>query len=163
MTEFPRWPSPKREIQPDRTERRADAEHRRAAGRHRKIALKLQQESNAELNNVTGYGRDYVEVNRERFAHSILLFPQGPVVPWPVGGFDTLSPTDFDLLAQASPELVLFGTGERLRFGHPRLFAALSAQRIGVETMDLSAACRTFNILIGEGRRAAAALLIEPG
>ncbi|MGI4984268.1 MAG: Mth938-like domain-containing protein [Janthinobacterium lividum] len=124
--------------------------------------MKLQQESNAELNNVTGYGRGYVEVNKERFTHSIVLFPQGPVVPWPVGGFDTLRPADFDLLAQASPELVLFGTGARLRFGHPRLFAALSAQRIGVETMDLSAACRTFNILIGEGRRAAAALLIEP-
>lgn len=162
MTEFPRRTASRRETRADRLEGRACAEHRHAADRNRKIALKLQQESNAELNNVTAYGRDYVEVNKERFTHSLLLFPQGPVLPWPVGGFETLRPADFDLLAQASPELVLFGTGERLRFGHPRLFAALSAQRIGVETMDLSAACRTFNILVSEGRRAAAALLIAP-
>ena len=131
------------------------------AGRNGKIVLKLHQESNVERNNVTAYGPDYVEVNKERHTSSLLLFPEGPVVPWPVSRFDALSAADFELLAQAAPELVIFGSGQRLRFAHPRFFAALSAQRIGVETMDFTAACRTFNILVSEGRRVAAALLIE--
>jgi len=127
--------------------------------------VKLHQESNADQNVVTGYGalpgNRYVEVNKTRFSSSILLFPEGPVLPWPVHRFDDLVPDNFAALLQSTPELVIFGTGERLRFGHPRLFASLSAQRIGVETMDLTAACRTFNILVSEGRRVAAALLIE--
>jgi uncharacterized protein len=57
--------------------------------------------------------------------------------------------------------VVVFGSGERLRFPHPRLTAALTAKRIGVETMDFKAACRTYNILMAEGRKVAAALLIE--
>ncbi len=124
--------------------------------------MKLHQESSADLNNVTAYGPDYVEVNKERFDSSVLLFPQGPVVRWPVERFDALAPNDFAALAEAAPELVIFGTGARLRFGHPRLFAALTLQGIGVETMDFAAACRTFNILVSEGRRVAAALLLEP-
>lgn len=123
--------------------------------------MKLHQESNPDLNNVTAYGADYVEINKERFTSSLVLLAQGPVLPWPVERFDTLSAPDFDILVQAAPELVIFGTGAKLRFGHPRLFAALTARGIGVETMDLSAACRTFNILVSEGRRVAAAMLLE--
>ena len=123
--------------------------------------MKLHQESNADQNAVTSYGADYVEVNKARYNTSLLLFAEGPPVPWPVSDFSALSPEHFSLLAQAEPELILFGTGARLRFAHPRLFAELSAKRIGVETMDLAAACRTFNILVSEGRRVAAALLLE--
>jgi uncharacterized protein len=123
--------------------------------------LKLQQESNAELNNVTAYGPDYIDVNRERHTSSLLLFPRGPARPWAVTRFDALVAEDFSIIAEAKPELVIFGTGNRLRFAHPKLFAALSAQRIGVETMDVTAACRTFNILVSEGRQVAAALLLE--
>jgi len=128
--------------------------------------LKLHQESNADQNVVTGYdiahGTAYVEVNKIRYTSSILLFPEGPVVPWPVNRFEDLAPADFSGLLDGAPELVILGTGAKLRFGHPRLYASLSAQRIGVDTMDLTAACRTFNILVSEGRRVAAALLIEP-
>jgi len=67
----------------------------------------------------------------------------------------------FDALIEIAPEVVVFGSGARLRFPHPRLLAKLSQQRIGVETMDFGAACRTYNILMSEGRRVAAALLIE--
>ncbi|MEO6431968.1 MAG: MTH938/NDUFAF3 family protein, partial [Nitrosospira sp.] len=59
------------------------------------------------------------------------------------------------------PEMVLFGTGATLRFPHPTLTRTLIESRIGVEVMDTAAACRTYNILTAEGRRVAAALLIQ--
>ena len=57
--------------------------------------------------------------------------------------------------------MVILGTGPRQRFVHPRLIAALTARRIGVETMDNPAACRTYNILMAEGRRVALALILD--
>ncbi|KAA0084096.1 Mth938-like domain-containing protein [Trinickia soli] len=123
--------------------------------------MKLHQDSSGALNTVTGYGADYVEVNLVRHESSIVLLPDVPVSDWPVSSFDVLGPEHFELLLSQAPELVVFGSGARLRFPHPRLTAALSARRIGVETMDFMAACRTYNILMAEGRRVAAALLIE--
>ncbi|TAM04841.1 MAG: hypothetical protein EPN70_10350 [Paraburkholderia sp.] len=123
--------------------------------------MKLHQDSSGALNTVTGYGADYVEVNLERHQGSIIVFPDSPVVPWPVNAFDALTPELFEMLLALDPEVVLFGSGERLRFPHPRMTAALAAHRIGVDAMDLKAACRTYNILMAEGRRVAAALLIE--
>lgn len=127
----------------------------------RNIVLKLHQDSSGALNTVTSYGADYVEINLERHEGSIIVMPDSPVIPWPVSSFDALTPELFEMLLAPAPEVVVFGSGERLRFPHPRLTAALSARRIGVEAMDLKAACRTYNILMSEGRRVAAALLIE--
>ncbi|MDE1008736.1 Mth938-like domain-containing protein [Paraburkholderia agricolaris] len=123
--------------------------------------MKLHQDSSGALNTVTGYGAGYVEINLVRHAGSILLLPEAPVIAWPVAAFDQLSAEHFAMLVEAAPEVVIFGSGERLRFPHPRLTAALTAKRIGVETMDFKAACRTYNILMAEGRKVAAALLIE--
>lgn len=127
----------------------------------RNRVLKLHQDSSGALNTVTGYGADYVEINLQRHAGSIIVMPDSPVVPWPVNAFDALTPELFAMLLPLHPEVVVFGSGERLQFPHPRLTAALSAKRIGVEAMDFKAACRTYNILMAEGRRVAAALLIE--
>ncbi len=91
----------------------------------------------------------------------MIVLPAAPVMAWPVDAFEALEARHFELLLDPSPEVVIFGSGARLRFPHPRLTAALAARRIGVETMDFQAACRTYNILMGEGRKVAAALLIE--
>jgi uncharacterized protein len=123
--------------------------------------LKLHQDSNGTLNTVTGYGPDYVEINLERHTSSIIVLPDSPVIAWPVASFDALTVELFNMLLAPAPEVVVFGSGEKLRFAHPQLTAALAAKRIGVETMDFKAACRTYNILMAEGRRVAAALLIE--
>jgi uncharacterized protein len=127
--------------------------------------LKLHQDSAGALNTVTGYGADYVDVNLQRYEHSILVFPQNPVVEWPVPSFEALSPSHFEALVdsagESGVEVVIFGSGARLRFPHPRLTVALSHRRIGVEAMDFQAACRTYNILMAEGRKVALALLIE--
>lgn len=125
--------------------------------------MKLHQDTSGALNTVTGYGPDYVDINLERHEQSVIVLPGAPVQAWPVSSFDALTPEHFALLLAPAPapELVIFGSGARLRFPHPSLVAALTARRIGVETMDFQAACRTYNILMAEGRKVAAALLIE--
>ena len=123
--------------------------------------MKLHQESSGALNTITSYGADYVAINLERHDKSIIVMPETPVIEWPVSSFEALAPEHFDALIEVAPEVVIFGSGSRLRFPHPRLTAQLSRRRIGVETMDFGAACRTYNILMAEGRRVAAALLIE--
>lgn len=123
--------------------------------------LKLHQDTSGALNTITGYGPDYVDINLERHEQSVIVLPGAPVQAWPVSSFDALAPEHFAVLLEQAPEVVIFGSGARLRFPHPRLLAALAARRIGVETMDFQAACRTYNILMAEGRKVAAALLIE--
>src|SRR5918992_2928941 len=109
---------------------------------------------------VTAYGADYVTVNGVRYEESIVLLPER-VVGWGGHAFDALTREDFSFLGTLQAEIVLLGTGERQRFPHPRLTAPLGERRIGLEGMDLRAACRTYNILVAEGRKVAAALLFE--
>lgn len=113
------------------------------------------------LNTVTAYGDGYIEINKVRHEQSVLVMPEGAVVPWDVARFEDLTPDHFARLLELDAEVVVFGTGNRLRFPHPRLTAPLTEKRIGVEAMDLQAAGRTYNILMLEGRKVAAALLIE--
>ncbi|MFP4596445.1 Mth938-like domain-containing protein, partial [Ralstonia sp.] len=118
-------------------------------------------DSSNVLNTVTAYGDGYIEINKVRYEHSVLVMPEGTVVRWDVARFEDLTPEHFARLLEMGAEVVVFGTGNRLRFPHPRLAAPLTEKRIGVEAMDLQAACRTYNILMMEGRKVAAALLIE--
>ena len=123
--------------------------------------MKLHANPTAHLNTVTGYGQGYVEINARRHAGSTLVMPEGLLESWPVMSFADLTPEHFTVLLAHRPEVVLFGSGERLHFPAPRLTAALRSAGIGFETMDVRAACRTYNILMEEGRRVAAALLLE--
>jgi uncharacterized protein len=123
--------------------------------------VKLHPDSLPALNTVTAYGAGYVEINQVRYAHSILMTPDAPIRAWPVTAFSGLAAEHFAMLLEFMPELVIFGSGAQLRFPPVALTAALNRQRIGVETMDLQAACRTYNVLMAEGRQVAAALLIE--
>ena len=110
-------------------------------------------------NAITGYGAGWVNVNGQRFEHSLVVGPD-IVVAWDCTDFAALRAEHFDHLGKLDPELVIFGSGSTLRFPPPVLLTSLYARRIGVETMDTQAACRTYNFLVGEGRRAVAALLI---
>jgi uncharacterized protein len=113
---------------------------------------------------VTAYGDGWIAVNGQRHTDSLVLSASGTLRPWGVERFEELSTADFENLVEedaAPPELVLLGSGQRLRFVHPALIQRLMDRHIGVETMDTAAACRTYNILAGEGRRVIAALLIE--
>ncbi len=122
--------------------------------------LKLHADPPSALNTVTAYGPGFIEVNKERHASSLVLAPDR-LSPWPVTEFEALAPEHFEALLALSPELVILGTGARQRFPQPQLARALLAAGIGVEAMDSAAACRTYNILMAEGRRVVAAVLVE--
>lgn len=121
--------------------------------------MKLHPDQNNALNTVTAYGSGFFEINRVRHEGALLLMPEGEVRPWQVDRYETLSASDFEALLDLKAEVVLLGTGTSHRIPHPRLTAALTGAGVGVEAMDSSAACRTYNILMGEGRRVLAALL----
>jgi len=114
----------------------------------------------ASGNSVSAYGEGWVSVNGQRFTHSLVI-GHDHVMPWDCPDFGSLNQRHFDCLADLRPELIIFGSGSRLQFAAPALLATLYAQRIGVETMDTQAACRTYNFLLGEGRQVVAALLIS--
>ena len=123
--------------------------------------MKLHLDNPSSRNLVTGYGAGHVVINHRRYETSLILLPDRIVEPWAAGGFAGLAESDFEAVRDLAPEVVLLGTGERLRFPAPALLRPLIDVRIGYEIMDLPAACRTFNILMAEGRLVAAALLIE--
>ena len=113
---------------------------------------------------VTAYGEGWIAVNGQRRDASLVLGLSGGVQDWGIDRFEDLTAQHFNSLIHTGsppPELVIFGSGRRLRFVHPSVLKGLIERRIGVETMDTTAACRTFNILAGERRRVVAALLIE--
>lgn len=112
---------------------------------------------------ITAYGENWIEIDGQRHTDSVVISSSGRILPWPCRRFEDLRAEHFAALPDNEgppPELVVFGSGPRLRFVAPALLAQLTARRIGVETMDTRAACRTYNILAGEGRRVVAALLL---
>jgi uncharacterized protein len=96
------------------------------------------------------------------FAQSLLVPWSGAVLPWGAERFDALQPQHFERIAALGAEVVIFGSGPRLRFAPATLLRALIERGIGVETMDTGAACRTYNVLVSERRAVVAALLLEP-
>ena len=123
--------------------------------------MKLQPDRQPSLNTVSAYGSNYIEINAQRYDQSIILGPEGPVLEWSCSRFEDLKIEDFELIAGQKPAVVIFGSGQKIRFPRPELLKPLIQARIGIETMDLQAACRTYNILMAEGRNVIAALLIE--
>jgi len=111
-------------------------------------------------NTFTAYGADYVAVNGARRETNAIVL-RDRVLDWSVESFEALRAEDFSVFETLDVDIVLLGTGARQRFPHPRLTAALAHARIGVEVMDLRAACRTYNILVAEERKVAAALLFR--
>jgi len=121
--------------------------------------LKLHLDSATALNTFTGYGEGYVVVNGERIERSVVVLPERILTDWPAASFASLAPEHFAALAALGREIILLGTGTRLRFPRPEIIHPLIRAGVGVEVMDLQAACRTYNILMAEQRKVAAALL----
>ncbi len=109
---------------------------------------------------ITGHGEGYVAVNRQEIRQALIVMPAQLINPWPLVDAAKVSLADFEALMDLAPELVVFGSGRVFRFPDARIMAAFSQRRIGFEVMDTPAACRTYNVLMGEGRNVAAALLI---
>ena len=127
-------------------------------------AMKLHSATTKQYQTVTGYDDSGVEINAERFNYSLIVMPETAPRAWNVPAFDDLTEEHFAAIGRDDPDVVIMGTGERQRFVHPRLVGSLAERRIGVECMDSKAACRTYNILMGEGRKVTLALILgNPG
>jgi uncharacterized protein len=113
-------------------------------------------------NAIARHGPEGVLINGIEHTRSVIVPWTGAVAPWNVDAFEALGPDHFARLVGLKPELVLFGSGARLRFPAPALLRPLIDAHVGVETMDTAAACRTYNVLLAEGRSVVAALLFTP-
>ena len=127
--------------------------------------MKLQPDR-LDVQSILAYGAGWVGLGNkgvaEKIDYSVVIGSQGEKFAWNCLRFEQLTAAHFALLANLKPELVIFGSGARLRFPPPAFLRELMGARIGLETMDTLAACRTYNILAGEGRHVIAALLVEP-
>ncbi|MBD8050865.1 Mth938-like domain-containing protein [Limnohabitans radicicola] len=124
--------------------------------------MKLQPDkSNAPM--VRAYGPGWIDIDHDRHVHSVLVssLADMPTTAWAPPGFEALQAQHLAPLATCGAELVILGTGQRLRFVPSSWLAPFAEHRVGLEAMDTAAACRTYNILASEGRKVVAALLIE--
>ena len=122
--------------------------------------MKLHLHNSANQKTFTAHGAGYVTVSGQRFEHSVVVAPKQVYTDWGASAFDALTEEHFAFLLALKPEIVLLGTAAQQRFAHPRLYQQLTMAGIGVECMDTAAACRTYNILVGEDRAVIAAILL---
>lgn len=125
--------------------------------------MKLHTQLTAGLNTINAYDEAGIAVNGQTLHSSCIVTPDKLLAPWAAGSIDTLTAADVLQLIEVSCPLVLLGTGKRQKFPPAALLRPLIERQIGVEIMDSGAACRTYNILVAEGRLVAAAIILEPG
>ena len=123
-------------------------------------SVKFERDSPEGRNTFTGYGPGYVEVNRKRHSSSLVVSADRVIVDWPAASVEALTADHLAAIVELKPEIAIIGSGATFRFPDPARLALLHQARIGVEVMDTHAACRTYNILLGEGRNVVAALIV---
>jgi len=122
--------------------------------------VKFERDAPDGRNTFTGYGPGYVEVNGKRHTSSLVVSAGALVIDWPARSVDELSADHLAAILDLKPEIVIVGSGAAFRIPEPARLAPLHRARVGVEVMDTAAACRTYNILQGEGRNVVAALIV---
>lgn len=123
--------------------------------------MKFQPDQLAGTNAITRIEAGRLWVGNQGYAHSLVVPWRGATLDWQLAQHTELSAEHFARLVALKPEVVIFGSGARLRFPAPPLIRALIEARIGIETMDTGAAARTYNVLAAEGRAVVGAFLIE--
>ena len=136
--------------------------------------MKFSRELSEGLYTIHAYREGEVTVNSPRreegvdeegriaLRRSFIISPQRLLREWPATAVSELDADRLSPLTELNLEVVLLGTGKQLSFPVADQLAALVSLGIGYEVMDSAAACRTYNILAGEGRQVGAAIIIEP-
>lgn len=122
--------------------------------------MKIQLDTLGRENTIQAYRPRQVTINHAGYTASVIVTPERLISDWPPARFADLAPEHFETIAALAPEIVILGTGKQLRFPPAKITRSLIQANIGLEVMDTGAACRTYNILMAEGRRVAAALLM---
>jgi uncharacterized protein len=110
---------------------------------------------------IESYRPGSVTINGQDYTCSVLIMPDRLISPWRPNSVSELTTNDFQDLLQFHPQLLLLGTGPKQQFPDNKLFSALFQNNIGVEVMDTAAACRTYTLLMAEGRQVIAGLLMQ--
>jgi uncharacterized protein len=123
--------------------------------------MKFQPDHLDGVNAISKLEPGRIWVHAIAFESSVLVPWRGEVQAWAVDSAGALQPAHFEAIVGLQPELVIFGSGDKHRFVSPALYRSLIERRIGVETMDTAAACRTFNVLVNEGRKVVGAFVMD--
>jgi len=123
-------------------------------------SLKLHLTTAENHNLITAFGTGFVEINQKKYVSNLIVLVDSVVADWQATDFNHLTENSFAKLVDLKPEVVLLGTGEKHQFLHPKNYKALTEKGIPLECMTTAAACRTYNILMSEGRNVAAALIL---
>ncbi len=122
--------------------------------------MKIHLESAVGQNLIRAYDTGSITVNQTVYSRSLIVTPQEIVADWPPANFAELAASHFETVVKFKPEVFILGTGARLRFPEASVTRRLVEANIGMEVMDTGAACRTYNILMSDGRKVVAALLM---
>ena len=110
---------------------------------------------------ISGYSAGTLHLGERTICRSLIITPEHLLTDWPPQEFAHLAEEHFQVLVTLQPQIVLLGTGQQQRFPPAQLLRLMLQAGIGVEVMDTAAACRTYNLLLMEGRAVAAALLLQ--
>lgn len=122
--------------------------------------MKFTLTDNSDNYIIRSYDSGEVVIDDYRYNSSVIVTPKQIFDDWQPQSFADLTPEHFSTLSGLNPQLIILGTGATQQFPEPALYASLVNRGIGVEVMATSAACRTYNVLVAEGRNVAAALLL---
>lgn len=109
---------------------------------------------------IRAYQPGQVRIDETTYERSIIVSQDELVVNWPPQSLDDLEGGHLQAILDLEPEVILLGSGVRQRFPEREILQQIMQTGIGVEVMETGAACRTYNILMAEGRRVAAALFL---
>lgn len=122
--------------------------------------MMISKDNNDALFQIRSYRPGAITINDQAYDHSLIITPQ-QLFDWAPQWLSEVTATDWPPVLELNPEIILFGAGKKFIMPHPSLLAPIYARKIGVESMDTGAACRTYMALAAEGRRVVAALLIN--
>lgn len=125
-------------------------------------AMKISLDQPSATNVVRSYGPGRIRIGEHSFSRSLIVSATTLIENWRPCEIADLRATDLEPLLRLRPEVLLIGSGTRQVFPDRATLAVLYAAGLGFEVMDTGAACRTYNVLVAEGRDVAAALIVEP-
>ncbi len=147
--------------------KRADPRASRGATRDARLrerygtGMKFTLENSSRVNLIRGYSPQEIRVGEQQLRSSCIVSADTVIADWGPSSFAELTAAHLEKVLALQPEVVLLGTGPTQRFPAAGIRGALVARGVGLEVMDLGAACRTFNILVQEERRVVAALFLS--
>jgi uncharacterized protein len=128
---------------------------------HKRIMQIAELKTTHSVDLINGYDRHSISIQQQRYEQSILLLPDCPVTIWDINDAHCLTEKQLDMFVAKQPQIVIIGTGLSPYFCSQQFYAYLSTHGIGLELMTTAAACRTYNLLVQEGRRVAAGLILN--